>query len=184
MTTKGVPGLPVAVIAAGGILVWSGLFNQSLTSALGSLLTGKAPTKGSQATDTAALSGTSATTTTTQVGASAAGAGETSYIAALLSDIGAPNSAANVASMEQWFKQEEPSFPPPNAWNPLNIESGGAGKFAQYSSSTAGASATAALIASGYPAILAQLKTGQGLSGTGPWNAELSTWSGGGYSSV
>ena len=48
MTTKGVPGLPVAVIAAGGILVWSGLFNQSLTAALGSLLTGKAPTPGPQ----------------------------------------------------------------------------------------------------------------------------------------
>jgi hypothetical protein len=48
MATKGVPGLPVAIIAAGGILAWSGIYNQSLTSALGSILKGKAPTPGAQ----------------------------------------------------------------------------------------------------------------------------------------
>lgn len=48
MATKNVPGLPVAIIAVGGILAWSGLFNQSLTAVLGSLLTGKAPTPGPQ----------------------------------------------------------------------------------------------------------------------------------------
>jgi len=43
-----VPGIPVAIIAAGGILAWSGIYNQTLTSSLGSILTGKAPTAGPQ----------------------------------------------------------------------------------------------------------------------------------------
>jgi SLT domain-containing protein len=33
---KGIPGLPVAIIAGGGILVWSGIYNQTLGNALGS----------------------------------------------------------------------------------------------------------------------------------------------------
>jgi hypothetical protein len=45
---KGVPGLPVAIITAGGILTWSGIYNQSLTNALGSIIQGKAPTAGAQ----------------------------------------------------------------------------------------------------------------------------------------
>src|SRR6202050_5582190 len=45
---KGVPGLPVAIIAVGGILTWSGIYNQSLTNTLGSLIQGKPPTAGAQ----------------------------------------------------------------------------------------------------------------------------------------
>jgi len=52
MTTKGVPGLPVAIIAAGGILAWSGIYNQTLTSALGSILKGTKPAAGPQTVDT------------------------------------------------------------------------------------------------------------------------------------
>ncbi len=62
-----VPGLPVAFIAAGGLLVWSGIYNQTLTASLGSILKGNAPTAGPQTTDTAALSGTSATSSTTDI---------------------------------------------------------------------------------------------------------------------
>lgn len=44
----GIPGVPVAIIAAGGILVWSGIYNQSLSSALGSILRGQKPSQGPQ----------------------------------------------------------------------------------------------------------------------------------------
>lgn len=45
---QGIPGLPVGIIVAGGVLIFSGLFNQSLGNTLGSLLTGKVPAKGPQ----------------------------------------------------------------------------------------------------------------------------------------
>ena len=38
----------MAIIAAGGILVWSGIYNQSLSSALGSILRGQKPSQGPQ----------------------------------------------------------------------------------------------------------------------------------------
>lgn len=43
-----IPGIPVAVIVSGGILVWSGVYNQSLTNTLGSILTGQKPSPGPQ----------------------------------------------------------------------------------------------------------------------------------------
>jgi hypothetical protein len=57
---KGVPGLPVAIIAAGGILTWSGIYNQSLSNALGSIISGTAPKAGPQtATDVSQTTETS-----------------------------------------------------------------------------------------------------------------------------
>lgn len=53
---KGIPGLPVAIIAAGGILAWSGLFNQSITNTLGSILKGKQPQQGPQASTAVQIS--------------------------------------------------------------------------------------------------------------------------------
>jgi cell wall-associated NlpC family hydrolase len=41
-----IPGLPVAFIAAGGVLVWSGVENEPVTSVLRSLASGQAPAKG------------------------------------------------------------------------------------------------------------------------------------------
>lgn len=57
---KGVPGLPVAIIAAGGVLAWSGLFNQSLANALGSILKGQKPSPGPQAATNASVTDVSA----------------------------------------------------------------------------------------------------------------------------
>jgi hypothetical protein len=54
---KGVPGLAVGIIAAGGILVWSGVYNQSLANTLGSLLKGSKPSSGPQAAAPVDLSG-------------------------------------------------------------------------------------------------------------------------------
>ena len=41
-----IPGLPVAFIAAGGVLVWSGIENQPVAAVLRSLARGQAPPKG------------------------------------------------------------------------------------------------------------------------------------------
>jgi hypothetical protein len=54
-----------------------------------------------------------------------------------------------------------------------------------YDSPADGVRATASTLLGGYPAIVSQLKTGQGLADTsGDVASELSTWSGGGYSSI
>lgn len=45
-----IPGLPVAFIAAGGVLVWSGIENQPVTAVLRSLARGQAPAKGAPET--------------------------------------------------------------------------------------------------------------------------------------
>lgn len=55
----GIPGIPLALIGVGGMLVFSGIENQTITSILHSLLSGAKPAKGP------AESFTAATTTTT-----------------------------------------------------------------------------------------------------------------------
>ena len=57
-----IPGLPVAFIAGGALLAWSGIYNQTLTSALGSLLKGNAPTPGPQVQISVPTSGSVTTT--------------------------------------------------------------------------------------------------------------------------
>jgi hypothetical protein len=117
-------------------------------------------------------------------GAGAAGPAEVAFQKSMLADLGAPATTANLASLHSWFLHEEPGFPPPNAWNPLNIENIGGG-FAQYSSSAAGAAATAAFItANGYNTIRLALMSGRGLCGFPGIASDLSRWSGGGYTSV
>jgi resuscitation-promoting factor RpfB len=46
MPTKGVPGIPLAAMAAGGVLVWSGIYNVTITATLTSLLKGAEPAAG------------------------------------------------------------------------------------------------------------------------------------------
>jgi|ERR1035441_921933 hypothetical protein len=46
MTTAGVPGIPLAAMAAGGVLVWSGIYNRTITDTLSSLLRGAQPAPG------------------------------------------------------------------------------------------------------------------------------------------
>lgn len=46
MATKNIPGLPIALIAIGGVLVWSGIENEPVTAIFRTLATGKAPAKG------------------------------------------------------------------------------------------------------------------------------------------
>lgn len=122
-----------------------------------------------------------------------AGRGEGSFTRAVLTDLGAPRSAANIASLETWYRHEWPSWPPSAANNPLdstlwrpgatafNTLPGG-GHVWNYPTATEGALATAATLENGrYPQILAALRAGRGLCGSSV-AVEVSTWSAGGYS--
>jgi hypothetical protein len=107
----------------------------------------------------------------------------------ILAAIGAPASSANVSSLEDWFDHEGGG----GANNPLNTTlktTGSAGSInsvgvQSYISPAAGIAATAQTLSGGYPAIVAALRGGGGLLNGGPSvSSELSTWSGGGYSSL
>jgi NlpC/P60 family len=93
-------------------------------------------------------------------GATATGS-EASFISAVLSDLGAPDTSANTSSMTNWIRQESGNWGNSGSAfnNPLNI---GPGK--KYSTPEEGAQATAQTISNGdYPNILMHLKAGQGL---------------------
>jgi cell wall-associated NlpC family hydrolase len=64
-----IPGLPLAFIAVGGVLVWSGIENEPVTDIFRSLATGKAPTKGPA--ETFATAATASTTGTLPASSSA-----------------------------------------------------------------------------------------------------------------
>jgi hypothetical protein len=186
MAVEGTSGLAVGAAAGGIVLIWSGLTGRKVTDTLRSVASGKTPpgpasSLGITASFDASSGGTSSGSSSG--GATPANASESAFITAMLSDLGAPATPANINSVSSWFKHEEPSFPPPNAYNPLNIEVG-AGKFAQYSSAAAGAQATASFIRNnGYNQIYMNLKSGNGICGSG-MASDFSKWSGGGYSSV
>lgn len=124
----------------------------------------------------------SSSSPSTSTATTPSGPGETAFITALLHTLGAPASQQNISSLAAWFKHEEPGWPVPYANNPLNVKGSNPAPYS-YSSVTAGVAATAKTI-EGYPAILAALKSGQGLCGNSSISSELLTWSGGGYSSV
>lgn len=116
------------------------------------------------------------------------GPNATLWAAAILQGIGAPTNQANISSMLGWFANEGGG----GENNPLNTTlktgaSTGAINSAGvqgYNSPKAGVSATVATLRN-YPAIVAALRSGQGLANTsGKTASELSTWSGGGYSSI
>lgn len=127
------------------------------------------------------------------------GPGEAAFIGAVLTDLHAPATDANVASVEAWVRHET-SWPPVAANNPLNstlpepgstvfntitLASGGVIHVQNYPDAAEGAAATAATIANGnYPHITAGLAGGTGLCGDTAAAADFSTWSGNGYSAV
>jgi hypothetical protein len=122
----------------------------------------------------------------------AAGGSETAFITAVLADLGAPGSQANVASLAAWFPHEFPSWPPAASWNPMasTLQMSGSTVYnsagvQDYASAAEGAQATALTLGDGYyPLIVADLRSGRGLCGDGAIAAELLTWSGNGYSAV
>jgi hypothetical protein len=127
------------------------------------------------------------------------GPGEAAFIQAVLTDLHAPATSANVASVEAWVRHET-SWPPAAANNPLNstlpepgstvfntitLAGGGVIHVQNYPDAAEGAAATAATIANGnYPHITAGLDDGTGLCADAAAAADFATWSGNGYSAV
>jgi hypothetical protein len=171
----------------GGLAVYASVKGKSFLSAFRDVLSGQSPKDAASANLIANTPNVSNSQGIAGALFTSANASEKSYFSALLTDLGAPVTTANLNSMYTWAKQEEPSFPPPNAWNPLNVKNPATGGFWQWSSPSSGASGTASfMLENNYSAIVSALRSGQGLIGnTSPVVAqELSSWSGGGYSSI
>ena len=188
-------GVAIGSIAFGALFAYAGLKGYSIPATLKKLITGQSPLSQAQATGLTSTAGETGAATAASTSASSpaaiatgvsvaeGGTTETQFQTAMLHDLGAPVTSANLGSLHSWFLHEEPSFPPPNLWNPLNIENG-AGGFVQYSSSSAGAAASAAFIEdNGYNEIRMALLSGNGLCGSA-CASDFLRWSGNGYSSV
>lgn len=193
--------MAVAATAGGALLLWSGLRGVSVLKTLGSVLSGKAPasTTTSPVTSNYAAPATSAGTssgggtgTSTGTAAAPTNASESAFIASLLGALGAPNTAANQSSLASWFRHEFGSWPPSASNNPMATTQSEAGATTynsigvkNYPNALTGVQATAATLNNGlYPGIVAALRSGKGLCGSG-LSAEFIKWSGpGGYSSV
>jgi hypothetical protein len=138
--------------------------------------------------------GASASGTGTSSGSSGAtpvDSSEKAFISAVLADMGAPATTANVNSIAAWFPHEFPSWPPSAQFNPMattqqmpgSTQYNSAG-VQNYPDAKTGATATAQTLTNGkYPNIVKALRAGTGICGGG-FASEFSTWSNGGYTSV
>jgi hypothetical protein len=186
------PTGPLVIAGAGVLLLYSGIRGKGFLSALRGLLHGQAPSAAAaanQITGTPASATGSAGTAGSQAPI-AASASQAVFIAAVLTGIGAPDTAANQASLVHWMEQEEPQSDW-NHWNnPLNTTQAEPGSSPENSVSvqsfpslTEGLAATIATLLNGnYPDILLQLRAGNGLQSGA--SAGLLKWSGGAYSSA
>jgi hypothetical protein len=122
------------------------------------------------------------------------GTSEQDWIEALLTSLNAPITQNNVNSIAAWISKETSwnAEAPDGALytnNPLNTTQAESGATSinsagvkKYATAKIGIMATVATLLQ-YPAIVAALKTGNGLCGSN-LSASFSKWSGGGYSSV
>jgi hypothetical protein len=125
------------------------------------------------------------------------GANQLAWSEAILTALGDPRTPANIVSIGYWM-QNEAGTPPHGivgANNPINVSQpgfggwpikseGGGYNLYSYPSPQAGIQALVAyLTPTGYPQILAALKSGAGLSSPS-LGGELSEYSGGGYSTI
>ena len=189
-----VSGIGVIAIAGGGLLLYSAIFGKGFSSEVRTLLAGGKPSQATPANPINVFNaGPSGPEIEGQTGVvSPSGPGETAWIDALLTSIGAPKTSANVESIAAWISHEGP-FGTQGENNPLNTSytdaPGYAGKWdlapivSMYSTVSGGLQATVDTLQS-YPNILAALKSGEGLCGNPNVSSELASWSGGGYSSV
>lgn len=189
----------LALVGGGAIVAYAGFKGKGIGSAIRDVISGQSPANAAKANAIVpgSVSGNPAFNSANPPGgatgifASSAGASEKSYFSAFLKSIGAPATRANLESMYTWAKQEEPGFPPQSvggyAWNPLNIMNAVTGGFQSYATPTAGAQGTASfMLMNNYSAIVRALRSGNGLIGNQDPEvaAELSAWSGGGYSQI
>lgn len=118
---------------------------------------------------------------------------ESAFIAAVLADLGAPDTSANQRSMAAWgaregcwgcvgqYNQWDSTLAMPGATN-FNTFDGNL-HVRNYRTASQGAEATALTLKGGYPLIVAALRTGAGVCG-GSFTSEFDEWSGGGYPEV
>lgn len=186
----------LVLVGGGAIIAYSGFKGKGIGSAVRDVITGQNPQNAAKANaiiggGMASNPGALNTSSGPGIFASASGASEKQYFSAMLRDLGAPPTKANLETMYTWARQEEPNFPPQTvggyAWNPLNIKNPVTGGFQSWATPTAGAGGTASfMLMNNYGAIVQALRGGNGLIGSQDPNvaAELSAWSGGGYSAI
>jgi hypothetical protein len=187
--------------------VWSGIKGFSVSGVFRDLISGKQPANLQQTTPVTAgglFGGLFTSLLSAQGGGSpgnvkllgqSTGSGwspqdRMTFARSLLATIGAPQSQANINSILGWINHEGGG----GTNNPLNTTQtmpgstnfnnlGGGTGVQNYTSMAIGVAANAkTLMGSAYSQIVADLRSGQGLCGKS--YAGLSTWSGGGYSSV
>lgn len=165
-------------VSAGGLAteLLSGLFDQFGIGSKTKLYKGSGDSSSSDGTSIFGLGGSSVSSYDSSNG----------FAQGFLQAIGAPLTQANISSVNSWIRHEGGG----GANNPLNttLSLPGATVFnsigvRNYSSLSQGIQANAQTVLGGrYSDIVAALRSGNGLCGRS-WSG-LSTWSGGGYSSV
>ena len=177
-------GVAVAYTAAGGIILYSGYKGATISDTLKAVLAGNL-----KVTDTEPISGAVNSGNASGTAVTSASVAEQDWIKSVLSGIGAPATQANITSLENWIAHEGP-YGTQGGNNPLNTELPIPGSTSfnglavqNYPTAAEGISVTVETLLSGaYGDILMLLRSGQGLCGHSL--SGLSTWSGGGYSSV
>jgi hypothetical protein len=210
---SGISGVAVVAVFAGGILAWSGVKGWKLSFVTQDILSGKDPKNDPRIASSALtvspegifggllgslvgnLVGSSGGSGNTQLLSQSGSSGRfgSAFAKSVLATIHAPITPQNVASIEAWARREGGG----GANNPLNTtygspQSGISGVpgttfnsvgVMNYPSQAWGVLATAhTILGGGYGDIVAALRSGNGLCGRS--FSGLSTWSGGGYSSV
>lgn len=187
-----ISGWGIAGLAGGVLLVWSAINHRSPLTVVTDLVQGTKPQPGPPGSYFPVQS-TGQPVTSSGGGLPVfgpPGQGMEANAVAILKTLSAPLTKANIQSVVNWQQREGA-----NSYNnPLNTTlrtPGSVGTFnsagvQEYGNITEGISATVqTLLGGGYSAIVAALRSGQGLAsgypGVGP---ELSLWSGGGYTSV
>jgi len=186
---------PMAIVAivGGTVFLYSGIRGKSLSSAFRNILMGKSPAMATSANQISIagniLSPVSGTSGTSPVVVKGQGGNFQANAISILRTLGAPVTSANIASLIHWQTLEGANTynNPLNTtlktnasvgvWNSVGVQ--------EYGTIGGGIAANVETLLGGYPGIVAALRSGQGLSGGGgEVSAELSKWSGGGYSSV
>jgi len=106
---------------------------------------------------------------------------------ALLAQIGAPITAANVAFLDAWQKMEgggAANNPLNVTWPPSNLAPYNSVGVQNYGSPSDGAAATATFMQHGYQSIITALQSGVPQQYSASIASDLHAWSGGGYSAI
>jgi hypothetical protein len=134
------------------------------------------------------------TTATRHTNAPVTGPGETAYLTAVLRDLGAPATSANLTSLAAWVRSEnstaennplDTTLTEPGAtwFNNIPLADGQVIHVMNYPAATVGAAATAATISGGYyPHIDGDLTAGTGVCNDPATASEFLEYSGNGYS--